>query len=308
MATTKKAKKKPQTQAEVQKELRELTQDPAAAEKPPVDLRSTYLRVGGGLAVAWLLAVGVWSWSRSRVPLVVMGVLTVVVVVAGVWLVRYVKRSQALGALLRNADTDEGRKEALQKLATDYKKDDAQAVLARAQLEMQEDPRKALATLESVDADKVRTPGLGSQLRAMRAMIHLTLGETGEARALAEKLDLSKQQDAKARAMFATVASEAWARTGEAKRAVETLELFNPDDAEYTELRPQMWRARAFAYAGANDAKGAARALKKLADLNPNLLGMFVGMKKIHPLLEREARQLAMKMGAMQRKMVRQRM
>ncbi len=303
------ASKKKKNQAEVQKELRELTKgDPAAAEKPPFDLKQTYTRVGLILAVAWALAVGVWSWSRSLIPLYVMVGLTLVVIGVGIWLVRYVKRSQELGALLRGADTDEGRKEALKKLETDFKKDDAQAILARAQLEMQEDPRKALATLESVDAEKVRTPGLGSQLRAMRAMIHLTLGETSEARQLAEKLDLSKQQDAKARAMFATVASEAWARTGDAKKAVETLELFNPEDPEYGELRPQMWRARAFAYAGANDMKGAARALKKLADLNPHLLGMFVGAKKIHPMLEREARQLAMKMGAVPRKMVRQRL
>jgi tetratricopeptide (TPR) repeat protein len=303
------ASKKKRNQADVQKELRELTQgDPAAAEKPPIDMKQTYTRVGLILGVAWMLAIGVWSWSRSLIPIYAMAGLSVLVAGLGVWLVRYVKRSQALGALLRGADTDEGRKEALKKLETDYKKDDAQAVLARAQLEMQEDPRKALATLESVDADKVRTPGLGSQLQAMRAMIHLTLGETGEARTLADKLDLSKQQDAKARAMFATVASEAWARTGEAKKAVETLELFNPEDAEYQELRPQMWRARAFAYAGANDMKGAARSLKKLADMNPHLLGMFVGAKKIHPLLEREAKQLAMKMGAVPRKMVRQRM
>jgi tetratricopeptide (TPR) repeat protein len=303
------ASKKKKNQAEVQKELRELTKgDPAAAEKPPIDLKQTYTRVGLILGVAWLLAIGVWSWNKSLIPFYVMGVLTLAVIGVGIWLVRYVKRSQELGALLRGADTDEGRKDALKKLETEYKKDDAQAILARAQLEMQEDPRKALATLESVDADRVRTPGLGSQLHAMRAMIHLTLGETSEARRLAEKLDLSKQQDAKARAMFATVASEAWARTGDAKKAVETLELFNPEDPEYGELRPQMWRARAFAYAGANDMKGAGRALKKLADMNPHLLGMFVGAKKIHPMLEREARQLAMKMGAVPRKMVRQRM
>jgi Flp pilus assembly protein TadB len=204
------ASKKKKNQADVQKELRELTKgDPAAAGKPPLDLKQTYLRVGIGLAVAWALAIGVWSWSRSSILLITMGVLSVVVAGLAFWLVRYVKRSQELGALLRGADTDEGRKEALKKLETDFKKDDAQAILARAQLEMQEDPKKALATLESVDADKVRTPGLGSQLFAMRAMILLTLGEPAEARKLADKLDLSKQQDAKARAMFATVASEA---------------------------------------------------------------------------------------------------
>jgi hypothetical protein len=69
-----------------------------------------------------------------------------------------------------------------------------------------------------------------------------------------------------------------------------------------------MWRARAFAYAATNDMKGAGRALRKLADMNPHLLGMFVGQKKIHPLLEREAKQIVMKLGVVPRKMVRQRM
>jgi hypothetical protein len=299
--------KKKKNVADVQKELRELTKGDAA-DKPPIDLKKTYTRVGAAIAIAWVLAIGTSSWSKSLVPVYVVGVLTLIVVGLVLYLVRYVKRAQDLGALLRGADTEEGRKEALKKLESEYKKDDAQAILAKAQLEMQEDPRKALATLEQIDVEKVRTPGLGSQVRAMRATLHLNLGETSEARALADKLDLSKQQDAKARAFFATVAGEAWARSGEAKRAVETLELFNPEDPEYGELRVQMWRARAFAYAGANDMKGVGRALRKLADLNPHLLGMFVGQKKIHPLLEREAKQIAMKMGAVPRKMVRQRM
>jgi hypothetical protein len=139
-------------------------------------------------------------------------------------------------------------------------------------------------------------------------MLHLTLGETSEARALADALDLGKQQEPKTRAMFATVVGEAWARTGNAKKAVETLELFNPEDPEFAELRTQMWRARAFAYAGAQDMKGASRALKKLADMNPHLLAMFIGAKKVHPLLQQEAKQIAMKMGAVPRKVVRQRM
>ena len=81
-----------------------------------------------------------------------------------------------------------------------------------------------------------------------------------------------------------------------------------PEDPEYGELRPQMWRARAFAYAASSDTKGIGRALRKLADINPHLLAMFVGQKKIHPLLEREAKQIVMKMGVVPRKVVRQRM
>jgi hypothetical protein len=134
------------------------------------------------------------------------------------------------------------------------------------------------------------------------------LGEVSEARKLADELDLGKQDDAKLRANFATVAAEAWARSGNAKKAIETLDLFNPEDPEYAELRPQMWRARAFAYAATSDTKGVGRALRKLGDINPHLLAMFVGQKKIHPLLEREAKQIVTKMGVVPRKVVRQRM
>jgi len=294
-------KKKKQTQAELQKELRDLSRpDPNAPQKPPVDLKKIGVRVGLLVAVVWAIAIAVRHW----IGLAVAGTLTVVIAGAGVWFVRYLKKSEALGALLRGADTEEGRKAALEQL--EGMKGDSQAVLARAQLEMQEDPKKALATLESVNLSKMLGP-MADQFRAMRAMIHLTLGETAPARALADELDLGKQQDAKTRAMFATVASEAWARSGQAKKAVETLELFNPEDPEFAEMKTQMWRARAFAYAGASDMKGANRALKKLADVNPHLLGMFIGSKKVHPLLEREAKQIVMRMGAAPRRVVRQR-
>ena len=295
-----KEKKKKKSAADVQRDLRDLTK--AGPEKPPIDLKKIYIRVGLILAAAWIVAIILPTW----IPKAVVGVITVIVIGAGVWVVRYMRKGQALGALLKGADTEEGRKHALAELET-YGKGDTQALLAKAQLEMQEDPRKALATLESIELSKTLAP-IAGQVRAMRAMLHLTLGETNEARALAEQLDLGKQQESKTRAMFATVASEAWARTGNAKKAVETLELFNPEDPEFAELKPQMWRARAFAYAAVNDMKGAGRALKKLADMNPHLLAMFIGAKRVHPLLEREAKQIVMKMGAAPRKVIRQRM
>jgi hypothetical protein len=298
------SKKKKKSQAAVQKELRELTRpDPSTAAKPPFDLKKAGVRVGLILAVPWIIAIIV----HRTIGYAISGGLTLVVAGIAIWFVRYAKRSQALGDILRGADTEEGRKAALSKLETGFKKTDSQAVLARAQLEMQDDPKKALATLESVRLDKVLGP-IADQFRAMRAMIHLTIGETAEARALADELDLGKQQEAKQRAMFATVASEAWARTGQSKKAIETLELFNPEDPEFAEVRAQMWRARAFAYAAQNDMKGVARSLKRLADMNTQLLGMFIGQKKVHPLLEREAKQIVMRLGAAPRKMVRQKL
>jgi hypothetical protein len=295
-----KAKKK-KTQADLQKELRDLSKP--AKERPPVDLKKIYLRVGLVLAGVWVVALVIPTW----IPKAVAGVLTLVVAGAGWWVLRLMNKSQQISAIMAGAETEEGRKSALEKLQAGFGKGDAQALMARSQLEMQDDPRKALATLESIDLGK-QMAAVASQVRATRAQIHLMIGEVPEARKLADELDLGKQDDAKLRAMFATVAGEAWARSGSAKKATETLELFNPEDPEYSELRTQMWRARAFAYAANNDPRGVTRSLKKLAEMNPHLLGMFVGQKKIHPLLEREARQIVMKLGVVPRKVVRQRM
>jgi tetratricopeptide (TPR) repeat protein len=302
-----KKKKKKQSAAAMQRELRDLARpSPDAPEKPPVDMKKLYVRVGGIVAIVWVVAAIATRWTV--IPLYVAGALSVAAVAAVVWLLRYVNKSREMAALLRSASqTEEGRKDALKKLETDFKKGDVQASIARAQLEMQEDPRKALTTLESVDLSKQMAP-VADQVRCTRATIHLQLGEIQEARQLVDKMELGKQQDAKTRAMFAAVAGETWGRTGQAKKGIELLELYNPEDPEYGEMRVQMWRARAFACAGAGDMKGAARALKKLIDVNPQLLGMFVGAKKIHPMLQQEAKQLLMRSGAVPRKMVRQKM
>ncbi len=294
--------KKRKSAAEVQKELASIGRP--TEERPPMDIKKIFLRVGAVVAVVWVIALIVPGWISKAVASTV----TLLAIGAMIWLDRYVKKTQALGAILKEADTEEGRKRALERLDTEFKKGDSQAVIAKAQLQMQEDPRAALATLESVNLDKELAPVAG-QIRAMRAMLHLTLGETSEARALADKLELGKQQEPKSRVLFATVASEAWARSGQGQKAVDTLDLFNPEAPEHAEMRAQMWRARAYAYAAVNDTKAMARAMKKLADINPHLLGMFLPpQKKVHPLLEREAKQMVTRLGLVQRKMARPKM
>ena len=291
----------------MQRELRDLAKPAAdAPEKPKADLKKIFIRVGGVLALIWVGALFLVRWSI--IPVAVAAVLTAVGVGASIWIVRYVNKSRQLGALLKGAgESEEGRQEALKRLESDYKKGDVQASIARAQLEMQEDPRKALATLESVDLSKQLGP-VADQVRCTRATIHLQLGEIQEARALVDKMELGKQQDVKTRAMFAAVAGETWGRTGQGKKGLELLEVFNPDDPELSEMRVQMWRARAFAAAGAGDMKAAGRALRKLSEMSPQLLGMFVGAKKVHPMLQQEAKQILMRSGAVPRKMVRQKM
>jgi hypothetical protein len=302
-----KKKKKKQSGAAMQRELRDLAK-PAAdtPEKPPVDFKKMGIRVGGVLVIVWIVALLLLRWSI--IPVVVAGVLTVAGAAATVWLVRYVNKTRKLGALLRSAgDTEEGRQEALKRLGTDYKKGDVQATIARSQLQMQDDPRTALATLETINLEKQLGP-VADQVRCMRATIHLQQGDLQEARALVDKIELGKQQDVKTRAMFAAVAGEAWGRTGNGKKGLELLEVFNPDDPELGEMRLQMWRARAFAAAGAGDMKAAGRALRKLAEMSPQLLNMFVGARRVHPMLQQEAKQLLMRSGAVPRRIVRQKM
>lgn len=290
--------KKKKSSAEIQAEIQSLTR--SKGDAPGFDMKKLLIRVGVVLAVVWVIAIIL----PTRWGLVGAGVVTTIAVVGVVLLIRYMKKNQAIGAILRGADTAEGRQDALKKLETDFKKGDTAATLARAQLEMQEDPRKALASLETVNLEKQMAP-VAAQVRAMRAQIHLVLGEVQDAKNLVDQMEIGKQEDAKTRVMFATVASEAWARTGQGRKALDTLELFNPEDPDLVEMKPQIWRARAFAYAAQTDTKGIARSLKKLADMNPQLLGMFVGQKKIHPLLEREAKQLAMRMGIVPKRMMR---
>ena len=107
-------KKKKQSVASMQRELRELGKPAAdAPEKPPVDLKKIYLRVGGVLALIWVVALVLIRWSI--IPVVVAGVLTAVAAGAGIWLARYLKKTRELGALMKGAtESEEGRQACMQ--------------------------------------------------------------------------------------------------------------------------------------------------------------------------------------------------
>lgn len=270
--------------------------DPLSADA----VKKTALRVGAILLAVWVVMALIgrpWSYGVAvAVTLAVAG--------GGVWLVRYVKKARGVAALVQGAQTPEGRKEALARLASDYKKGDTAATFAKAQLQLQEGldgAREALATLEAVDLGRVLPP-VADEARAQRAMIHLLLGETDRARALVDSIDLSRHQHPKTRATLASVIGEAWARTGHAKKALDTLSLFDPEEAELAELRPQLLRALAFAHVATNDLRSMKTDLHKLMKINPQLLAAFT-MKKVHPLLAKEARQVLLRSGAVPREM-----
>lgn len=280
-----------------------MPQDPLSA----LNLKSLGIRVGIPVLVGWVVAFAIGGW----IPLVVVGVLTAVVAGILIWVLMFAQRSRKVAQIVQKADSKEARKEAIAELETSFKKDDTAAIFAKAQLQMQEDPRAALRTLETIKLDKVMAP-MADEARAQRALIHLMFGETDDARALADAVTMSQHKEPKTRAMLAAIVGEAWARSGQAKKAVELLGTFDPDDAVYEELKPQMLRARAFAFAWANDTKQMKATLRKLQAVNVQYLMGFVTKKKnpggvpprgVHPLLEKEAYDMIVRSGAAPRKM-----
>jgi hypothetical protein len=152
---------------------------------------------------------------------------------------------------------------------------------------------------------------VADEARSQRSMIHLILGETDKARALADGIDLSRHKEPKVRGTLAAVIGEAWARSGQAKKAIELIETFDLQDPVYKELEPQMLRALAFAYAWADQLKKMRGVLKRLGALNVQLLFGFITKKKhpggvsshgMHPALEQEAFKQPEKSGAIPRK------
>ncbi len=272
-------------------------------------LKSLLFRLGLILAGVWILFGSISTFVTSDtwryVLLAIPTLLTGVGVAILIWTLRQAKTARGVASILSNVETDDDRKVALARLATDFKKGDTAAVFAKAQLELQEDPRKALATLETIDLKKVMAP-VADEARGQRAMIHLTQGEVSPARQLVDNIDMSRHQDARTRAMLASVKAEALARSGDSKKASELLGLFDFDDAMFEPIRPQLYRALAYSAAYESDLNTMRKALRKLLAADVRLLGGFM-VKKTHPLLQKEAKKMLEQSGQVPKKMIVQR-
>jgi len=308
---TRKLKRSAERQADAKepKESAAVKANPTPLEVAPDQLKGMLGRLAIPVVGAWVICGTVAGFSQTPVVRIVMISLAVIVTALAaalvIWVQRQANKARGVASILSKVESAEDRKAALAQLDASYKKNDPTAVFAKAQLEMQDDPKKALATLEQIDLTKVLAP-VADETRAQRAMIHLTLGDVGPARQLVDNIDLGRTRDAKTRAMLTAVCAEAWARSGNAKKAVETLALLDPEDAEYEKLRPQLYRAQAYAFAHTNDVKNMRRVLKRLVQIDVRLLGGFM-MKRTHPLLQKEAKKAVEQSGAVPRKMIVQR-
>jgi hypothetical protein len=278
-----------------------------------LDARAQIRALLGRLAIpvlaGWVLCGSIAAFVHSKtwkaILLGIPAVITVLAVGLVIFALRQAKRAQGVASILGKVETEEDRKAAIAELEAGSNKKDPAAIFAKAQLELQTDPKQALATLERIDLGKVMGP-VADEARGQRALIHLMLGDVSEARTLVSNIDLKRHQEARTRAMLASVSAEAWARGGEAKKALETLGLFDPEDSVYEQLRPQLYRAYAYAYAHTNDLTGMKRMLKKLVAIDPRLLGGFL-TKRTHPMMQKEAKKLLEQSGAVPRKMMVQR-
>jgi hypothetical protein len=131
-------------------------------------------------------------------------------------------------------------------------------------------------------------------------MIHLMLGEPQRARPLADGVDLGRHQDQKSKATLGAVVCEAWARTGQAKKAVDILELFNVEDPNLADAKPGLLRAQVFAYGALDDIKKARSAMHQLSKIDPRIVAGFA-QKGVHPLLVQEAKKILERSGALPR-------
>jgi hypothetical protein len=267
------------------------------------------IRLALPLVAVWLVGAFIANFTYSSIgkgfAIGVPAVVTVALLLVVAYAVRQAQRARGVASILSTVESAEDRRAAIEKIETSYKKKDPAAVFAKAQLELQEDPKKALETLKQINLAKVQAP-IADEARAQRAMIHLLLGEVAEARPLADGIQLSRHQEPKSRAMLAAVIGEALSRSGQAKKGLETLQALDPEDDVYADLRAQLYRAYAYAYAHTGDSGGMKKMLKKLMALDLRLLAGFMA-KKTHPLLQKEAKKLHAQSGQMPRKMVVQR-
>ncbi len=254
----------------------------------------------GVVVVLWLLAAGFGSGLETRVPYYIALAITGAIGVGAFFVRRNLGKSEALGQLIAEGmdlSPDE-RASRIAKLAPQVDKGDIGSIIAKAQLQMHDSPREALETLEKVNLEKAAKV-MANQVRGMRGMIHLNLGEVKAARELSDTIPLDKTPDLKSRANLAGIVAEAWARSGNPIEAAELLDKYDTEDKDFQDVKVQLLRARAFASAHQNKLDRMRKALKQLEELSPQLLAVFVGQKRVHPLLSQEAKKRLEKSGLM---------
>lgn len=264
----------------------------AQAETPKVKW-SVVAQIALGVIIVWGLAIGsvpyVGWWLVA-----IAGGATVVLAGFGIYAWRFAARQRRLVEVLKQASDEEGRKAALAALEAQGSKD-ALAALARAQLVLRDDPKEALRILEGIDLSK--EPGtVQDEVRANLALLYLMQNRPKDARPLVDELRLDRQPHAKAKALYAAVMAETFARTGKPAEAKRLLETYSPDDPAYGEVALVLLRAQVYTYHATKNRGLLRKAMRRIAEKDPHQLAPFA-LKGQHPELQQAVREVLSEAG-----------
>ena len=250
--------------------------DPAEAlanmETPQVKWK-VIAQVVAAFGVLWVTAFMVVPWVGYWV-LGIVGALSLGGIGFGLYIWRLTSRSRAIVDIMKGATDEAGRKRAMEQLESAGSKD-AMKVLARAQLLAQTDAQGALQLLESIEVKKAPAV-LQDDVRSQLAMLYLRANRIRDARIVADEMRLDRQPNPKAKALYAAIMAETFARTGSADEAKKLMETYDPAEGDYAEAQAMLFRAQVFTYFALKKRGLARKAMQQLAQVEPNMLAGFV--------------------------------
>ena len=141
-------------------------------------------------------------------------------------------------------------------------------------------------------------------VRANLAMFYLMSGRAKDARALADEIRLDRQPQARAKAMYAAVVAESFARTGKADEARKLLETYDASDKEFGQVSGMLLRAQVYTFNATKKRGRARKAMEALLEVDPNMVAAFV-QKGQRPELTRLAKQVLAEAGALPKQKMR---
>jgi tetratricopeptide (TPR) repeat protein len=262
--------------------------------------------IGLALAVIWVIA-GILQPNIGYVGFIVAGVLTLIALGFLIWVWRLTRKSADIAAILKGATDKESRLAALEQLRARQSPGgkDALNAIAQAQLVAQENPSEAIQILEAIDLKKAPAM-VQDDVRANLGMFYLMQGRARDARELADEIRLDRQPQARAKAMYAAVIAEAFARTGKADDARKLLDTYDPNDKEFGQVAGMLLRAQVYTFTATKKRGRAQKAMEQLLEVDPNMVAAFV-QKGQRPEIARLARQVLGSSGALPKQKIRMR-
>jgi len=165
-------------------------------------------------------------------------------------------------------------------------------IFARAQLMAQDDPKAALALLDTKEL-KAYPAAMQDDVAILKTQLYLGMGRTQDARKVAETINLENPSRKEMRTMAAVIVAEAFARTGKPKEALALVESIELPKKDADQILVQARVVKVFAKFAMNQRPAARAELVALADDDVNYLGRFLMPQfKVHPELQKLARQV----------------